>query len=54
MRVRFRLFVQPLDGHGTTEVSGMSREVNGPSLRRRSRISRRNESLACSQLRERS
>lgn len=41
MTVRLRLFVHPLEGHGTTQVSGISRELSGPELESRSRMSRR-------------
>ena len=30
--VTLRLFVQPVEAHGTTHVSGMSRELSGPEL----------------------
>ena len=52
--VTLRLFVHPVEAHGTTHVSGMSREVSGPELPSRSRMSRRNESLSRSQARVRS
>ncbi|WP_349236051.1 hypothetical protein [Agromyces sp. H66] len=41
-----RLAVHPDDGHGTTLVSGMSREMSGPASRSRSSTSLRNESLS--------
>ena len=45
-----RLFVQPVEGQGTTLVSGMSRESSGPSASSVARMSRRKESLAASQV----
>ena len=47
--VTLRLCVHPVDAHGTTHVSGMSREVSGPEPARRSRMSRRKESLSRTQ-----
>ena len=44
-----RLFVQPVDGHGVSAVSGMSREDSGPEARNWSSTRRRNPSLAASQ-----
>jgi hypothetical protein len=44
--VTFRLFVQPVEVHGTTAVSGMSRELRGPDRRSSFRMSRRNPSLS--------
>ena len=44
--VTFRSLVQPVDGHDTTLVSGMSRDSSGPDVPSRSRMSRRNRSLA--------
>ena len=52
--VTLRLFVQPVEAHGTTHVSGMSREVSGPELPSRSRMSRRKRSLSRIQVRVRS
>ena len=42
-----------LDAHGTTHVSGMSRELSGPDASSRSRMSRRKRSLSRSQARVR-
>ena len=44
--VTLRLFVQPVEAHGTTHVSGMSRELSGPELSSSSRMSRRKRSLS--------
>ena len=44
--VTLRLWVQPVEAHGTAHVSGMSREVSGPELLSCSRMSRRNPSLS--------
>ena len=49
--VTLRLLVHPVEAHGTTQVSGMSREVIGPELPSRSRMSRRNRSLSWIQAR---
>ena len=46
--VMLRLLVQPDDGHGSTLVSGMSRESSGPSASSSARMSRRKESLVAS------
>ena len=51
--VTLRLFVQPDEAHGTTQVSGISREASGPDFFRSSRMSRRNRSLSRNQTRER-
>jgi hypothetical protein len=52
--VTLRLFVHPLEAHGTAAVSGMSRELTGPDERSTFRMSRRKRSLARSHSRERS
>ena len=44
--VTLRSFVHPVDAHGTTHVSGMSRELSGPELPSSSRMSRRKRSLS--------
>ena len=49
--VTLRLFVHPVEAHGTTQVSGMSREVSGPELPSSSRMSRRKRSLSRSHAR---
>ena len=41
-----RLLVHPVDAHGTTHVSGISRELSGPELPSSSRMSRRKRSLS--------
>ena len=51
MRVTFRLWVQPVDFHGTWQVSGSSRDGRGPEAARQARMSRRKESLARTQSR---
>ena len=45
-----RLLVQPVDCHGTAQVSGKSRIGSGPSEPSRSRMSRRHLSLASTHL----
>ena len=40
---------QPLERHGTTQVSGSSRAGSGPSARSRSRMSSRHAELASTQ-----
>ena len=40
-----RLFVQPVEAHGTTQVSGMSRDASGPERESSARMSRRNASF---------
>jgi hypothetical protein len=52
--VTLRLFVHPVEAHGATHVSGTSREVTGPELPSRSRMSRRKRSLSRSHARVRS
>src|SRR5512132_650911 len=52
--VTLRLLVHPLEGHGTTDVSGMSRDVIGPELPSSFRMSRRKRSLSRNQVRDRS
>ena len=44
--VTLRSLVHPVEAHGTTHVSGMSRELSGPELPSSSRMSRRNRSLS--------
>ena len=50
-RSTLRLLVQPVDFHGTSQVSGISRAGSGPSLRSRLRMSRRQPLLAATQSR---
>ena len=52
--VTLRLFVQPLEAHGTAQVSGISRETRGPDFSSSFRMSFRNESLSRNQARDRS
>ena len=52
--VTFRVFVQPVDAQGTTQVSGISRELGGRSAPSSARMSRRNRSFSRSQTRGRS
>jgi hypothetical protein len=49
--VTLRLFVQPVDFHGTTAASGMSRDVSGPESESRSMMSRLNASFSRNQIR---
>ncbi len=49
--VTFLLLFQPLEAHGCTHVSGSSLLGNGPSARRRSRMSRRQSLLVITQSR---
>ena len=49
MWVTLRLFVQPVDFHGTTAVSGMSRDVSGPESESRSTMSQLNASFSRNQ-----
>ena len=49
--VTLRLLVQPLERHGTAQVSGSSRDASGPEAPSRSRMSRRQASLARTQSR---
>ncbi len=49
--VTLRWWFQPVEVHGFTQVSGSSLEGNGPSVRSRSRMSRRQASLALTQAR---
>ena len=51
--VTLRLWVQPVDAHGTAQVSGIAREVVAPEVARRSRMSHRKESLSRNHARER-
>jgi hypothetical protein len=46
--VTLRLPVQPLDSHGTTLVSGTSRDMSGPDLRSKPSTSFRNASFSAS------
>jgi hypothetical protein len=49
--VTLRLLVQPLDRHGTTQVSGSWREVIGPESASRRRMFARQAPLASTQRR---
>ena len=49
--VTLRLLVHPVDRHGTSQVSGSSRDGSGPAEPSRSRMSRRHASLARTQSR---
>src|SRR5215213_373332 len=49
--VTLRLLVQPLERHGTAQVSRSSRDASGPEAPSRSGMSRRQASLACTQSR---
>jgi hypothetical protein len=50
-RVTLRLFVHPVEAHGTWQVSGISRDASGPEAASRPRMSRRQASLAATQFR---
>ena len=49
--VTLRLFVQPVEAHGTWLVSGMSRDSSGPASRSRATTSLRNRSFVSIQSR---
>jgi len=44
-------FVQPVDAQAILQVSGSSRDINGPAEPSRSRMPRRQASFACTQAR---